>query len=160
MDILYGIVNTLYRVLSWLPYIAGGTTVLYVILALLALAGLPFAIGIMAILKPWLVAASELIIGFIKTLGNGFVDMFDNWQSIVFVITIGVLAGYGGWQSKYCAPQSIASQRAPMKPGVVKQFTTSFKKAFTAAPLPAKKQVAPKAEPDTGLVKPFWEDGE
>lgn len=163
MEILHSVLNVLYKAMSYLPYLAGGATLLYVVLAILAFFAFPFAVAALEIIKPWLVLASDIAVGFLRTLWSGFIDMMDDWRSIAFVITLATLTGYFGWQSKECpvyTPAQIAAQRAPMKPGVVKRFTTNVKKAFTPAPLPAKKQVAPSAEPDTGLVKPFWESGE
>lgn len=156
MIMVYKLLNDLYYLVSWVPWILGGGTVVWIVLGIAALVGVPFAGKILDIFSPFLKAAVGWVVDFVDdVLIPGALDMLDNWKSCVFVLLVGLSIGYVSWYSAPCPPQKVVTRTVkPVKQG------TSIIKYFTppkmAASNPAPKKPVVTNDYANSLVKPFW----
>lgn len=65
--------------LDWMPWIISGGTVTWIALAV-------FAPRILDIVSPILKGLAEFVVEFVKRLWDGFLDIIDNINAIIFVI--------------------------------------------------------------------------
>lgn len=158
MTMLTNLLNDLYHVASWAMYAIGGGAVVWIIIAVAALVGVPFAGKILDILSPALKAVVNWVVDFVDdVLIPGAVDVLDNWKTMVFVAVVAGSVGYFSWQTAPCppTPKGIARMAKPVKHGtsITKYFTLPKK---SAAYNPAPKKPVVESDSANPLVKPFW----
>ena len=76
--------NPLDLIPKWLPWLLGGGTITWIVLAV-------FFPSIIVILTPWIRALSEALIEYLGMLWKGFKDVVDDLSTIIFVATLCVL---------------------------------------------------------------------
>lgn len=82
---------------SWVPWVAGGSTVGLIVVALLAPSVLTVASSWLSALAPLIKGAAEAITTVAKALWAGFMDMSDNGRSILFVGAVAAIAYLWGY---------------------------------------------------------------
>ena len=85
--------------LSWLPWIGGASTIGLIALAILAPSVLQVAAAWLTALSPVIKGIAEALVEFGRTLWAGLQDVIDNGKTIVFVVTLAVLAFAWGHQT-------------------------------------------------------------
>ena len=118
-DLLNQIVGQLGDLIpSWVPWVAGGSTVGIIVLAVLAPSVLQIAGNWLSALSPLLRGAAEAIVGLARALWAGFLDMTDNGKSLLFVGAVALAAylwGYThGMGSRTVLPPSNSVREAPV----------------------------------------------
>lgn len=98
--------------LDWLPWIISGGTITWIVLAI-------FAPHVLTLLTPILKAVIEGIIELLKRLWDGFLDIVDNINAIIFVVVACLL---WGWYDKE-EPKVIYKE----KPAISKSSSGSKK---------------------------------
>lgn len=79
-------------ILNIVSLVAGGGVLVWVALAFLAPSVLTVAASWLSALSPLIKGISEWIVRYVNALWMGFKDMIDNVYSIVFVVTVAVVA--------------------------------------------------------------------
>jgi len=82
---------------SWVPWVAGGSTVGLIVLAVLAPSVLQIAANWLSALSPILRGVASGIVEFVKALWSGFLDMTDNGRSLLFVGAVALAAYLWGY---------------------------------------------------------------
>ena len=82
---------------SWLPWVAGGSTVGLIAIAVLAPSVLQIAANWLSALSPLLRAFAEGVAELAKALWAGFIDMTDNGRSLLFVGAVALAAYLWGY---------------------------------------------------------------
>lgn len=70
---------------DWFPWLAGGSTVALIAVAILAPSVLQVAGNWLSAMSPLIKGAAEFIVDVVKSLWDGFLDMTDNGKSLLFV---------------------------------------------------------------------------
>ena len=78
MELLYGLV---FKAWSWVPWILGLGTIGWLALALLA----P---GVLSVVSPFLRLAVDAVVGAVRALWDGVLDIIDSWKTIFAVCVI------------------------------------------------------------------------
>ena len=82
---------------SWVPWVAGGSTLGLIVVALLAPSVLTVASSWLSALAPLIKGAAEAITTLAKALWAGFIDMADNGRSLLFVGAVALAAYLWGY---------------------------------------------------------------
>ena len=77
---------------NWFPWLAGGSTVALIAVALLAPSVLQVAGNWLSALSPLLKSVAEFLGDLLKSLWAGFLDMTDNGKSLLFVGAVALCA--------------------------------------------------------------------
>ena len=117
-DLLNQIVGQIQALIpSWVPWVAGGSTVGLIALAILAPSVLQIAGNWLSALSPLLRGAAEAIVGLARALWSGFSDMTDNGRSLLFVGAVARAAYLWGYThgigSRTVLPPSNSVREAP-----------------------------------------------
>ncbi len=70
---------------SWFPWLAGGSTMALIAVAIFAPSVLQVAGNWLSAMSPLIKGAAEFIVSVVKSLWDGFLDMTDNGKSLLFV---------------------------------------------------------------------------
>lgn len=82
---------------SWVPWVAGGSTVGLLVLAILAPSVLQIAASWLSALAPALRGLADGVVALVKALWEGFIDMTDNGRSLLFVGAVALAAYLWGY---------------------------------------------------------------
>ena len=82
---------------SWVPWVAGGSTVGLLVLAFLAPSVLQVAANWLSALSPIIRSLAEFIGNLLRSLWEGFLDMTDNGKSLLFVGAVALAAYLWGY---------------------------------------------------------------
>ena len=97
-DLLNQIVGQLSDLIpSWVPWVAGGSTVGLLVLAFLAPSVLQVAANWLSALSPIIRSLAEFIGNLLRSLWEGFLDMTDNGKSLLFVGAVALAAYLWGY---------------------------------------------------------------
>ena len=77
---------------EWLPWLAGGSTIALLVLAIVAPSVLQVAATWLSALSPIVKAVAEGLVAFWNILWAGFKDIVDNWKTVVTVVVITLLS--------------------------------------------------------------------
>jgi len=102
--------------LDWLPWLAGGSTIAVLVLAVLAPSVLQVAAAWLSALSPIVKGVSEALVEACSILWSGIQDILDSWKTIVTVaaITLGAV-----WYLKEPCPPCV-KQETVCKAGTTK----------------------------------------
>ena len=80
----------MYDFFGWLPWIAGGSTITLIAIALLAPSVLQVAGSWLTALSPLIKGVAEGLVVVAKHLWSGVLDVVDNFGTVLLVVVIGV----------------------------------------------------------------------
>ena len=106
---------------SWVPRVAGGSTVGLIALAVLAPSVLQIMGNWLSALSPLLRGAAEGLVELAKALWSGFTDMTDNGRSLLFVGAVALAAYLWGYshgipKTPLCAPSNSVREAVNTPP--------------------------------------------
>ena len=93
--------------LGWIPWLAGGSTVALIAVAVLAPSVLQVAGNWLSAASPLIRGAAEFFVEVLKSLWAGFLDMTDNGRSILFVGAVAFLAYIWGYSHGLDKPPEV-----------------------------------------------------
>jgi hypothetical protein len=104
---------------DWFPWIAGGSTLTLIVVALLAPSVLTVASSWLSAASPLIRSAAEALGELGKALWAGFLDMTDNGKSLLFVGTVAFGAYLWGFSHGYSPSKPPPRVECPeARPGV------------------------------------------
>lgn len=87
---------SMFHGLHWLPWLAGGGILTAIVVVVLAPSVAAVVSAYLVALAPLLRGAAEGIVGYVKILGSGLMDVIDSVATIIFVLTLMVGAALWG----------------------------------------------------------------